>query len=87
MPGETLLHIGSQRRMRAQLCGLRPTCRAFRVPLRRCCPVLESATPRRRIAPQLTRDRRSRPAKATGNLPYTDVLRPKQCDLFSLRKG
>ena len=87
MARQPLLHVGPQHRVRRELRRLRATGRPLRVPLGRGRPVLEAATPRRRIAPQLPRDRGRRPPEPAGHLAHAVTLRPQQGDLLPFREG
>ena len=59
--GEPILHVAPQRRVGRQFRHLRTPGGPLGVPLRRGGPILQAATARGGVAPQLTRDRRSRP--------------------------
>ena len=83
-PGEPFPHIGPQRRTRRELRPLRTTRCPLRVPLRGGRPVIQVAAPRRRVAPQLARDRRCRPSRTTCDLPHAETSRPPQRDLLPL---
>ena len=85
-PSEPFPYIGPQRRTRRELRPLRTARRPFRMPLRGGCPVIQVAAPRRRVAPQLARDRRRRPSRATCDLPHAKTSRPPQRDLLPLGK-
>jgi hypothetical protein len=85
-PGEPVLHIRPQRRVRRKLRPLRTTRCPLRMPLRGARPVIQVAAPRCRIAPQLTRNRRCRPSQPTCDRPHAIALRPPQRDLLALGK-
>ena len=60
---------------------------ALRVPLRRRRPIRRRVTPSRRVAAQLPRDRRRRPAQAAGDFTPPDIAGIQDRDLFSFLKA
>src|SRR4051794_10558729 len=83
---EPFPYIGPQRRTPRELRPLRTARRPFRMPRRGGGPVIQVAAPRRRVAPQLARDRRCRPSRATCDLPHAKTSRPPQRDLLPFGK-
>src|SRR3712207_9118836 len=71
----SLLDILPQSRVHRQLGRLRPTRRPLSMPLCRRGSVLKIAAARRRVAPQLTRDRRRRSEEHTSELQSTPISR------------
>jgi hypothetical protein len=57
--------------------------RSFRMPLGGGGPILQAATARRSVAPQLSRGRRRRPPDLPGNVPHPRALRTKDRKLLS----
>ena len=85
-PGQALLHIRPQRRVRGELRPLRPSGRPLAVPLRGAGPILQPTGPCGGVAPQLARDRGRRTPRPPRDLPHAKTLRATQRDLLALNE-
>jgi hypothetical protein len=84
--GQSVLHVGPQRRIHGQACGLRATGYPIGVPLRGRGTVIEPAAARGGVPPQLPRDRGCGPRHEARDLPYSMPLRAKDCEILPLRE-
>ena len=86
LPTQTIRHIVAKGVVRGELRDLRAAGTPLCVPLRSRCPINHTTTTSRRVAAQLTRNRRRATTQAATDLTHPNTLRIKYGDLFPLRK-
>ena len=84
LAGEAVLHVLAQSVVGGELGRLGTTRHQLGLPLRHRRPVLQLAAARGRVAPQLARDRRRRPADLTRDLAHALAFGAQQRDLLAL---
>src|SRR4029453_11884139 len=84
---EPVPHPDAEPVVDTQLRKLRATSTPLGMPLCERRPILETKRPCRRVAAQLPRDRRRRPAEPTRDLAHTELLRTPDRNVLTLREG
>src|SRR5215210_4264881 len=82
--GQPVLHIAPQLGIDGELGWLGPPRPPVGMPLRGRRAIVKPAAARRRVAPQLPRNRRRRPTEPAGNLAHPAAPGPQDRDLLPL---